>query len=252
MARRISAAALTIAQHVDNLDLVARAQKAAQRLFVFAGGDQEVGNQDDGAGWPAHQQQAAHRLGHLCGAARAHRADEGSEGRVGLAPAMQRRGLQAWRAAARGGKRAQAHRVVARHRDIGERSRQAQREAQLVVLARQAHRSARVDQDGDFDFALGPKGADRQIVEPGEGVPIEEAQVVALGVLLEAFGFDAESLHAAEHATPFAHGARTLDSEHQAVEPAEKVGLECARLEHLSQAAQARAGRTAWMTRSTI
>ena len=62
-------------------------------------------------------------------------------------------------------------------------------------------------------------------------------QIVAFGVLLETFGFDAESLDAPEHPASFAHGARTLDSEHQAVEPAEKVGLECARLEHLGQAA---------------
>ena len=165
---------------------------------------------------------------------------------------MERRGLQARHAAARRGERAQADRIVARHRDVGERSRQAQREAQFVVLARQAHRCAGVDQDADFDFALGAKGADRQIVEPGECVPVKEAQVVALGVLLETFGFDAESLDAPEHPASFAHGARTLDSEHQAVKPAEKAGLECARLEHLGQAAQARAGRTAWMTRSTI
>jgi hypothetical protein len=111
------------------------------------------------------------------------------------------------RAAARGGERAEAHRIVARHRDVGERSRQTQREAELVVVAWQAHRGAGVDQDGDFDLALGSKGADRQIVEPGKRVPVEEAQVVALGVLLETFGFDAESLHAPQLAAAFAHGA---------------------------------------------
>ena len=179
MARRIVAAALAVAQHVDDFDLVARAEQAAQRLFVFAGGDQEIGNQDHGAGGPALQQQASHRLGHLRGAARAHRADERSEGGVGLAPAMQRRGFQVHRAAARGGERADAHRVVARHPDVRERRRQAQREAELVVVARQSHRRARVDQDGDFDLAIGAKRADRQIVEPRERVPVEKAQVVA-------------------------------------------------------------------------
>src|SRR5207245_11775623 len=44
--RWISPGALAIAQHVDDLDLVTRAEQAAQRLLILAGGPQEVGDQD--------------------------------------------------------------------------------------------------------------------------------------------------------------------------------------------------------------
>src|ERR1700688_904104 len=44
VAGRVGAAALAVTQYVDDLDLVPRAQKGAQRLFVFDGGDQKVGD----------------------------------------------------------------------------------------------------------------------------------------------------------------------------------------------------------------
>ena len=52
VARRIIAAPFAVAQYVDDFDLVPRAQQAAQRLFVVAGGHEEIGNHDYGAGRP--------------------------------------------------------------------------------------------------------------------------------------------------------------------------------------------------------
>ena len=87
-------------------------------------------------------------------------------------------------------------------------------------------------QRGNLDLAIGAVGANHQIVEPRERIPVEKAKVVAGRIVLEIFGFDAESLDSAERALSGAHRAGTLDAQHQAVELAQKLGLESARLEH--------------------
>src|SRR5271168_527036 len=90
----------------------------------------------------------------------------------------------------------------------------------------------RIDQRGDLDLAIGAVGSQHQFVEPRERVPVEKAQIVAGRVLLEIFGFDSESLDSAERALAGADRPRALDAQHQAVELAQKLRLERARLEH--------------------
>ena len=68
----------------------------------------------------------------------------------------------------------------------------------------------------------------------------------------ETLEFDAEALHAPEHTAARAHDPRALDSEHEAVKPTEKAGLESARLEHQPESLSARAARTDSTTPSTI
>ena len=128
--------------------------------------------------------------------------------------------------------RADSHRVVVRHPDVSERRANRQRQPELVVALGQSHRRARIDQRRDFDLTIGAVGSQHQFVEPRERVPVEKAQIVAGRVLLEIFGLDAESLHSAERALARADRPRALDAQHQAVELAQELRLERARLEH--------------------
>jgi hypothetical protein len=109
--------------------------------------------------------------------------------------------------------RAERDPVFRRETDVAERGRGPLRELELVRPARR-HRRRGVEQEGDRDVLLLDEELHEELLEAGEDVPVELAEVVAEGVVAEVGELDALSaLDAAPAALQRAPGGRPHDQE---------------------------------------